>query len=152
MTGGGVAVLVNDSGEALRAARYGARLARAWQRPLLLVVPLPATRPAGDLVLGGPAAGWRDRAADLLLPVLSDRALQGLPVHVRGVAAHIRTRRSRPLAAALDVARRMGAGVLVVGPRAAGTGPGRGVVLLDPETGRVADGQPPPEMAVGRAG
>jgi hypothetical protein len=147
---GSVAVLVTGGGEALRAARYGARLARSWQRPLLLVVPIPAGGPATDPTVHGPAARWRDRVAeDLLIPVLSDRALQGLPVHVRAVAPRHRT--PRALAAALDVARRLRAGVLVVGPRAAGTGPGRGVVLLDPQTGRVADGQPP-EVVVDRAG
>jgi hypothetical protein len=145
-----VAVVVTDDLDAVRAVRYTARLALAARRPLLLIVPLPG---AGRSLGGSHCEVDRRRAereADAVLgrvTAVLDR--QDIPVATCVVIYPPRPTRTPGLSAVQRAARRADAAVLVTGPRWAGRGRARGVVLLDPVSGRTSSGQLVPEPRTG---
>jgi len=145
-----VAAVVADDLDAVRTVRYAARLARAAQRPLLLLVPLPGTGLSIDAALHGVTHRRREREADAILgrvtPVLERH---GVPVSTRVVTFPPRRARIPGLSAVLCAARRADAVVLVAGPRWAGQRGRRGVVLLDPGSGLPSSGQLAPAPWVG---
>ncbi|MCF6745032.1 hypothetical protein E9529_12215, partial [Blastococcus sp. KM273128] len=145
---GPVAAVVTDDLEAVRAVRHAVRLARDWDRPLLLLVPLPGTGLSLDPALHEVARRRRERDAAAVLGRITP-ALGGRPAPAHVVTYRPVRARTPALTAALRAARRAGAEVVVCGPRAAGRTGTRGLVLLDPVTGLAASGQPAPSPSEG---